>query len=62
MVESTVQDRFSPVNHCESMNASVVQTEALFFLAALLALPTVLADDVDNLTDNDGNESEATFV
>lgn len=35
---------------------------ALFFLAALLALPTVLADDVDNLTDNDGNESEATFV
>ena len=44
------------------MNASVVQTEALFFLAALLALPTVLADDVDNLTDNDGNESEATFV
>ena len=34
----------------------------MFFLAAFLALPTVLADDVDNFTGNDGNESEATFV
>ena len=41
------------------MKPSVVQTKALFFLAAFLALPIVLADDVDNLT---GNASEATFV